>query len=288
MWHLLSLDAPTVATVWMLYIAAAVHVHLSPRMPIAMCASVWLLYAADRLLDSRTLAAGLPAPHHGKPSQLILDRLALRYGLEERHFFHHRHRRPMMAGIVLCALLLTALVPQLDSADLRLDLLLGMLLVAYFVRIHTTTSAHQLPKEIAVGLFFSAAVFIPAVSRTPHMRLALLPVALLFAALCSLNCFFIYRWEHVADDTASSLPAASDFTRTVVGHLDALTLALVVLSFVLWATTHQATMLPIPVAALLLLGLDRLRFHFSPVSLRAAADLVLLTPLPLLFMHFSG
>ena len=62
--------------------------------------------------------------------------------------------------------------------------------------LHGTRSAHRLPKEIAVGLFFSAAIFIPTIARRPGLHLPLLPSAALFAALCSLNCLFICAWEH--------------------------------------------------------------------------------------------
>ena len=71
-------------------------------------------------------------------------------------------------------------------------------------RLHATGSAHRLPKEIAVGLFFSAATFIPSVGREPGLRAEFLPAAILFAVLCSLNCLFIYAWEHdiLRDNTA--------------------------------------------------------------------------------------
>ena len=76
-WHLLSLDAPTVATVWTLYIASAAHLHLPLRLPVAMFSSVWLLYAVDRLLDSRILATPQGRAHPGKPSSCRLLNLFL-------------------------------------------------------------------------------------------------------------------------------------------------------------------------------------------------------------------
>ncbi len=288
LWHLLSLDAPTVATVWTLFIVSAAHLHLPARVPVAMFTAIWMLYAADRLLDSRILASARPSPPLIQHPRLPVEAL----GLEARHFFHHQHRRPIIAGIFVCALVLAALVPQLDPAALRLDLVLGSLLFAYFILIHATGSAHRLPKEISVGLFFAAAVFIPTVARAPQLRLALLPVALLFAALCSLNCLFIYRWEHPSSSgptrPSTGTPEAHWLTRTALRHLPAIGLTLAATSLALAVATHGRLSLPIAFAALLLLGLHHFRDRIAPLTLRAAADLVLLTPLPLLLLRHAA
>lgn len=289
LWHLLSLDAPTVATVWTLFIASAAHLHLPDRVPVAMFAAVWVLYAADRLLDSRILASARWSPRLTEPPQPTLEALGPEaLGLEARHFFHHQHRRPIIAGILLAALLLAALVPQLDPASIRLDLVLGSLLFAYFVLIHATASAHRLPKEISVGLFFAAAVFIPTISRAPQLRLSLLPIAALFAVLCSLNCLFIYRWEHAPDRYSASLPEPLWLTRTTLGHLPTIAATLAAASLAVAVATHQSTTVPIALSAVLLLGLDHNRNRLAPLTLRAAADLVLLTPLPLLLLRHAG
>ena len=55
LWHLLSLDAPTVAVLWTWFIAASVHIALPLTSLLAMGLVVWMLYAADRLLDARLL-----------------------------------------------------------------------------------------------------------------------------------------------------------------------------------------------------------------------------------------
>ena len=285
LWHLLSLDAPSVATVWTLFIASVAHLHLPLRVPFAMFATVWMLYAADRLLDSRILAT----THVNSRSIASNISVPEALGLEARHFFHHRHRRPLIAGILLCALLLAVLVPQLDPAAIRLDLVLGSLLFGYFVLIHATASAHRLPKEISVGLFFAAAIFIPTVARAPQLRLTLLPVAVLFAVLCSLNCLFIYRWEHATDCIASpSFPGLSQphrLTRGALRYLSPTAVFVVVASLALAVATHHLTPCPIALSALLLLCLHRLRTRLAPLTLRAAADFVLLTPLPLLLLR---
>ncbi|HZQ43724.1 MAG TPA: hypothetical protein VFA99_10765 [Acidobacteriaceae bacterium] len=277
LWHLLSLDAPSVASVWTVAIASAVGLHLPWTSPAAMFLAVWILYVADRLLDARSLDSQQPAPD-----------------LEARHVFHHRHRRAFLIGIILSACALTALLRTLDMHALRIYVLLATLLAGYFLVIHARAdSAHRLPKELAVGIFFAAAVFIPTVARLPlpgspasllagvELRLDLLPIALLLAATCSLNCLFLYAWEHPGPPTHAHWS-----TRWATRHLVALTWTVAALSllalFCLLSTRLSGTYALtacILTSSLLLLTLHHLRRRLQPIHLRALADLVLLTPL---------
>jgi hypothetical protein len=263
LWHLLSLDAPTVAALWTWFIARCCRIALPWQALAAMFLAVWTLYAADRLLDARDLDTANPAP---------LD-------LEARHFFHHRHRRAFLVALMLAAMALAALLPTLFEPALRLYTLLGALLFAWFLLIHTRLAAsNRLPKELAVGIFFPAAIFIPTVARRPDMRLALLAPALLFAAICALNCLFLYAWEH-----PGPRPQAHWTTRLATAQLLPATL-LIVSTAAAAAALHSASPVRLPAAACALSGLALLLLHrrrarLSPVSLRAAADLALLTPL---------
>jgi len=271
LWHLLSLDAPTVAVLWTWFLAASVHISLPLISTAAMAIAVWMLYAADRLLDAR-----------------LLDARPLHTGdLLHRHRFHHRHRSLFLLGILAASVALALLIPRLHPHAIRLDLILGALLAGYFILVHATGSAHRLPNEIAVGLFFSAAVFIPTVARAPQLRFNLLPVAALFALLCSLNCLFIYHWEHPALHLATSTP--HPVTRLAIRHIAriaALSLACDLLAAAL--SLHQLHPSPwtpptaCAISTAILLLLHRYRLHLSPLDLRAAADLALLTPLLLL------
>ena len=266
LWHLLSLDAPSVAAVWTLAVARAVALHLPWTAPSAMFLAVWILYVADRLLDARSL-----------------DTHTNTADLEERHRFHHRHRRAFLIGIIIAACALAALLRTLDPHALRLYTLLATLLAAYFLLIHARAdSAHRLPKELAVGIFFPAAVFIPTVARLPQLRLDLLPIALLLAATCSLNCLFLYAWEHPIDRTHAHWS-----TRWATRHLVALTVSVAALALYCLLSTRllssYALTSCILTSSLLLLVLHHLRNRLVPIHLRALADLVLLTPLvPLL------
>jgi hypothetical protein len=229
-----------------------------------MAFAVWILYAADRLLDARLLDTS-----HANTAEL-----------EARHIFHHRHRQAFLIGIAIAAAALAVLLPGLDSVAIRLYLIEGTLLFAWFIILHATRNAYRLPKEIAVGLFFSAATFIPIVAREPDLRATLLPAAILFAALCSLNCLFIYAWEH---DHPSN--TAHPTTRIAIAYLYPLVITTAI------AGAGLAMLAPSPaksigvactLTAVLLLVLHRNRRRLSRIDQRVAADLALLTPLLLL------
>jgi hypothetical protein len=272
LWHLLSLDAPTVATLWTWFIASTNHVMLPLSSALAMTLAVWTLYAGDRLMDARLMDARPLDNNHED--------------FEARHHFHHLHRSAFLTGIFLASIALATLLPHLEPAAIRLYVILGALVSAYFILIHATTVTHRLPKEIAVGLFFAAATFIPTVARCPDLRLALLPAAILFAALCSLNCLFIYAWEHPApygDQRTHTI------TRLALRNLPLLTILLIISSLAI-ALLDSQTPWPITsaiaIAAILLLLLHNQRHAISRVTLRAAADIALTTPLLLFpFLH---
>jgi hypothetical protein len=266
LWHLLSLDAPSVAALWTWFIASANHVHLPFSSTLAMAITVWMLYAADRLMDARVL--NMNPTHHES--------------LEARHFFHHHYRSAFLTAIFFASIAFAALLPHLAAEAIHLYLVLGSLVIGYFILIHATSSSHRLPKEIAVGLFFAAATFIPTVARRPDLRLPLLPSALLFATLCSLNCLYIYAWEH-EDHTTGNPPHT--ITRRAVRKLPLLTVLLTLSGAALTLLSHQTPwFIPCAIAysAALLFLLHTHHLVIKPVSLRAAADLALITPLLLL------
>ena len=278
LWHLLSLDAPTVATLWTAFVARSSGIQLPAISLVAMFLMVWTLYAADRLLDAQ--------PLHQHPTASP--------DLELRHLFHHRHRRPFLITIGVATLSLSALIPQLPAAALHLFLVLGTLVAGYFILIHATSGAARLPKELAVGLFFSAAIFIPTVARLAPTRLgqpastSLLPYtaadprlpfalpALLFAALCCLNCLCIYAWEHPHVTARAPLPHR--VTQAASQHRRSLSFALLLASLADALAARSEIAAAIALAILALLTLDSLRHRLSPLTLRAAADLALTTP----------
>jgi hypothetical protein len=297
LWHLLSLDAPTVAALWTVFIARCCHLHLPWTEPAAMFLAVWMIYAADRLLDARLLDRPLLESHLAPPD------------LEARHRFHHRYRSAFIPALLLTSVALAALLHHLDPRSLHLYVLLATLLAAWMLLIHIRPQAsdatRRLPKELAVGIFFPAAVFIPTLARTAPtaaalhvlgsaalwIRPTLLPAAILFAALCALNCLCLYAWEHPTsrqeDLLPSQRPQAHWTTRWAPTHLTQIALSILVACT--FASLSRALPIALPALACslstaALFALNLYRRHLSPIHLRATADLVLLTPL--LFLPF--
>lgn len=270
LWHLLSLDAPTIAALWTLFIAHCARIPLPWPAPAAMFVAVWMIYAADRLLDARLLDI------HTKPD------------LEPRHRFHHHHRSRFLATLALSSLALVYLLYRVDPRALHVYVLLATLLAVWMLLIHIrplpNDLTQRLPKELAVGLFFPAAVFIPTIARAPWLRPTLLPAAALFACVCTLNCLYLYAWEHPAPRLHAPSVNAHSTTRWATAHLAPLaTLTLLLSAATAALTLHTpATALPALACALsaaALLALNALRHRLSPLHLRATADLVLLTPI---------
>src|SRR5262249_43309121 len=108
--------------------------------------------------------------------------------------------------------------------------------------------------------------------------------ALFFAALCSLNCLYIYTWEHEPPRPNNTI---HPITRLALRNLPQLTtlLALSAAAFTLLGL-HSPWHIPCAIgySVALLLLLHNCRPAIAPVTLRAAADLALTTPL--LFVLF--
>jgi hypothetical protein len=158
---------------------------------------------------------------------------------------------------------------------------LGVLLLAWFGLIHILprTAVRYLPKELIPGPFFAAAVFIPCVAER-HV----VPAALFFGLVCVLNCLYIFAWEHTG-----ATGEAHTTTRIGVRLLTPLACFCAVgpLVWLAFAPELAPIWVAIGSAAALLFALDRARGRLSRTTLRAAADLVLLTPLLLVPLQLA-
>jgi hypothetical protein len=272
LWHLTSLDAPTVAVVWSLAFAWAAGVRLPVWIPVLLALASWAVYIGDRLLDARA---------------------ALRSGdlssLRERHRFHHRHRR-LMAPLAAAAATAAACIvfTLMPSTARERNSVLAVAALAYFTRVHSVrrlpsdgpfTRFPRMKKELLVGLLFTSACALPTFTRAAVRAVPTLwplaAVAAFFALLAWLNCHAIDRWE-----TREQPPARPQIF--VPACLLAIAGLLIAAVLVFAQPRSAAFAVAGAVSALLLALLDRLRIRLTPLALRAAADLVLLTPLALL------
>ncbi len=272
-WHLASLDAPTVAVVWSLAFAWAAGVRLPVWIPVLLALAAWVVYVFDRLLDAR----GALRTRNLKE-------------LRERHLFHHRHRRLLvpLAAAAACAagcIVFTLLpVPARER-----DSVLGAAALAYFTGVHFSRGpsfrcfagrrlfavSPVFKKEFLVGLLFTSACVLPAFSRASGQgKLAVWPLSAaagFFALLAWLNCHAIDRWESEASAGKSRI-----LTLACILAISGLLVACIL------PPRPAALVATGASSALLLALLDRFRGWLTPLALRAAADLVLLTPLALL------
>lgn len=278
-WHLLSLDAPTLAVVWCLAFGWAAGVPLSPWALVLLGMATWIAYVGDRVLDAR----------------LGCDPALLR----DRHRFYGelwQARRVLLLGSVLGAsLICLACCFALPPAIVGGYAAVSVVSLGYFGVVHGGSAAlrRALPKEAVVGAVFAVAASLPVLVDRGEARRAgpLLPVSLtvaiaLLALLAWMNCVCIERWE----SDAVQLRAADRSTRAAARHAPALLVGggtASILAALAASELHAlptlgrlAPLLAASFAALWLL--DRLRGRLSQGALRIAADLTLLTPLVVL------
>lgn len=309
LWHLLSLDAPTVAVTWLLFLGVCTGSSPEPHTAPALFLAVWVVYAGDRLLDAAAvnrlpLTVPFPAaPFTAAPSPT--DPNAGPNGdLELRHRFHHRHRRAFTIGLAAALVAVGLLLWNLPPRTLFSEALLAVLLAGWLLRVHALQQPgdpRRLPKEFVVGLFFSIAVYLPFATSSAESlsaeslsteslspdKLSLLPGAALFAGICTLNCLFLYAWEHPRE-----LSRAHPATAFAVRNLSTLAFLTISLALVAWFPVRSAALGQIPLACslstALLLTLHANRHRLPPLRLRALADLVLLTPVLVVLLRHLG
>jgi hypothetical protein len=265
LWHLASVDAPSVAVVWACALAWAAHVGPSRATIAALALVVWAIYVLDRLLDGR---AGMRGG---------------RNGLKDRHYFHWEHRKALAwlgaAGILAAVWLV---MPHLARRGLRTDSAVAAAMLLYFGGVHGGSgdgprmlqrASAWVSREFVVAAIFTAGCALPALTAARQESAAVIPLAAPVAALAALawlNLRAIGRWENDAPQAGSLIRPGLVLAGLSITSAAAL----------LGAEPRSAALLAMTgMSSLLLLLLDRVRGRLEAVTLRAAADLVLLTPL---------
>lgn len=270
-WHLLSLDAPTVAALWSWFFARAMRIDLPWHAPLLLALGTWLVYVADRILDGT----------RAEPST----------ALRERHFFHAKHCRAFLTAAAVVGCVLLWLILARMSANARYeDTVLFSAALLYLVLVHKPRlgGISWLPKELAVGIVFAAATAVPSWSRLGTARAELLPAIVVFASLCWLNCVAIERWENLSPTGTLRSPGTHSTTRWIAKYFRPVALSLAAISAALAANAIAsnsetlALYLAAMIAALSLAAIDHFRERISGLHLRVAADAALLTPLILI------
>ena len=170
--NLLSLDAPVVALLWQILFARCFHVRIAPLPSVLLVLAVWLIYAADRTIDSFISEAVYP-----------------------RHVFYRRHWRALLPFWILVLGSGLALAWARLPAELFYGgLALGGAVMLYFALLHL--GILQKTKEAAVAVLFALGATLSAWSNV--RTAADVEAIALFSCLCWINCVAIEHWESAA------------------------------------------------------------------------------------------
>jgi hypothetical protein len=262
--NLVCLDAPLVAICWQWIFAHSFHLSLPVGHRAALFLTAWVIYLADRFADSVSLVTGQPK--------------------SARQQFCSRHKSIWLVSIICVAVVdLVVVLRAVDYETAVPGAVLGAFTIAYVAINHARSEIWEtVPlKEFTIGSLFAAGTL---VGVTPHIfaeSSTMIFAAILFAALCSLNCVSIAIWERDLDRIQGKHSIATRWTRTN-SLPPMLLLVLLAGSVVLALFDPDAWPVALSLGASgLLLG----ALPFAPVSRderTALADVVLFTPLALL------
>jgi hypothetical protein len=258
-----------VAVLWAWSFERAVGGRTSVAALAVLGLGTWLIYVADRLLDAR--------PAHGPRN--------FRAELRERHFFHARHRRILLAVALPVTAALVALIVRMPALDRRDDTVLFAVAMLYFGSVHLAMPRMRrwFAREIMVGVVFALATAVPAWSQAQKLRPETALLVLLFAALCCLNTIAIEVWEKTG--------ISRRFSVSMAAGMLAVCSALLAFSRPVHDSSGGMLVLCAGLSAIALFTLDHLHRRRSGQAVapdeaarwlllvRVAADAALLTPI---------
>lgn len=263
--NILSLDAPVVALLWQSLFSRCLHVHIRWPAAVALALSTWMIYAMDRLLDSRS-------PSQGTRSS--------------RHEFSRQHGKLILGFALLVLPILLWTCAHLRPVVFRNGLWMVAAVAVYFAIVHMASAPIRrlLPKEVVVGVLFSLGTCLATWSlagrnESAALQMALITSTLLFAALCSLNCIAIEFWEWRINGATTIDP----LTAWLGARLPWIALGIAAISLVLLPFEAPR---PVYLAGLLsaatFIWLSARSDSLPPDALRLLADAALLSPVLLL------
>ena len=274
--NILSLDAPLVALAWfwMFKQIWLVKYH-QPSLPWLLALTVWCIYVADRLMDSRG--------QQGSKDELTL-----------RHRFHWDYRGLMKIALCVGVVGVFFLLSRQSRGLLAYCYPAAAPVVLYFlISFQSSSRGVSWFKNVVAGLAFAygttVGVHFRSGSSVGFHELALSSEVVVFAALCMINMMVIDHWESTGESERDTEEKAESDAENKI--LRILLLALVIVCYLLagaaeafGSQTHKAFYLAAMVGAGGLAFLTLFRHLFSRVSLRILADVALLLPLPFFYL----
>ncbi len=265
--NLFCLDAPLVAISWQWIFARTFHIQLRWHECAALFLTAWLIYLGDRFLDSLSLGLGAPT--------------------SLRQDFCLQHHRPWIALLAAIGAVDAWLILHLDWVTLSAGVPLGIVVLFYLGFNWLGHLSRTIPaKEVTIGSVFAAGVVLVPMIRNHALNLPSIYACLGFAALCSLNCICIARWECHLDQAQSKDSIATRWPR-LLRHIAGSAVALAALTLIIapFYPVASALLLCIASSSILLALLDRTGISLKGDQRVALADLVLLTPLLVLLIN---
>ncbi len=265
---LLSLDAPVIAVLWLLLFSRSLRIGVPGSETAVLAMVVWLIYVADRILDS--------------------FRESEREPLAPRHWFYRQYRAAFVAPF--CAVLLLAAWlawTRLEARTLRDGVLLAAAVAAYFGLVHLSAGRAQrwFPKELVVAILFCAGTCLPLFTRTIRLTASEISAFAAFLLIAWMNTALIEYVEWMTLREGGEEPPAA-LTISIARWLVPLGITVAMFALGVLAWPQFRTLWPVlGAAAASALALAALGWNWrrlSSHSLRIMADVALCTPAVLL------
>ncbi|MGH9715217.1 MAG: hypothetical protein ACRD4R_00580 [Candidatus Acidiferrales bacterium] len=265
---LLSLDAPIIAVLWLMLFSQSLAVRVPATDTAVLAMAVWLIYVADRILDSFRESERVP--------------------LAPRHQFYREYRAAFVAPFCLILLLAAWMAwTKLDERTLRGGVVLAAIVAAYFGVVHLSGNAAQrwFPKELVVAVLFCAGTCLPVLVRVGGPSVPEVAAFAAFVMVAWMNTALIEyaEWVTLRNGGAEQPPA---LTIAVARIMFPLGIGIAALSLGAVAFPEFRDLRPVLQAAagsaLALAGFSVSWRRVSIYVLRISADAVLCTPAVLL------
>ena len=255
--QLISLDTPCVFLAWQAIFAVTFGIRISTVTWVVGAACVWMIYAADHLLDVQRGA------HYS-----------------ERHLFLREHKQAFTRLLIAVLSITVALAFFLPPPIITGGFLLAAVVCGYMLLVHLggeRVTAHW-PKEFVVAAVFALGSSIGVWTASSLHWTALADIALLIA-LFTLNCVAVDCWEWQSGSRRAPHPVTLWAARHFLWFAGAIALATLILAALTGPNVIHAAVL---VSAGLLLIISGVRRRITSGLARMLADAALLSPLLLL------
>lgn len=257
--NVLSLDAPVVAVVWLYVLARAWDVnYVEPLLPVVLALVVWIVYAADRLLDCKW----------NQETSFPL-----------RHRVHQMYEKHFVIAILLAALATAVISLKVLQWSIVQTAMLPLAATAGFFALSFLGHSNQrvsYSKNLLAGYAFAWGVGaglsgLLGLPQPSNLLKLFAPEMLVFGLLCVINITAVDLWVKGSDELDDE---ADEW---------ALTMPLMVLAFfsvLMMRTADKDQTSPFYVsmliAAALMYVVNRMRRRLSTNFLRMSSDLILL------------